>query len=202
MKSIFTVQHTQSIHHTNGMVGSWTDWGLTELGLSQAGKIGEKLGDELAGKKPALYSSDLLRARQTAETIGKLLNVTSVFRQELRERNLGRCCGRSVQWLIEIREMAENTIDDRLFSDAEIRRDEWNRLKPFFDEIMGSRDEQIIIVSHGDLLGVFNTMFLGLEAETLNNSELFGYPGGVSRLLVDNAGRRLVRTLSDLSYLC
>jgi probable phosphoglycerate mutase len=51
-------------------------------------------------------------------------------------------------------------------------------------------------------LGVFNTMFLGLEAETLNNSELFGYPGGVSRLLVDNAGRRLVRTLSDLSYLC
>lgn len=32
MKRIYTVQHTQSEHHTNGMVGSWTDWNLTELG--------------------------------------------------------------------------------------------------------------------------------------------------------------------------
>lgn len=31
MKNIITVQHTQSVHHTNGMVGSWTDWELSEL---------------------------------------------------------------------------------------------------------------------------------------------------------------------------
>ena len=43
MKHIFTVQHTQSIHHTNGMVGSWTDWDLTELGRIQADHIGIKL---------------------------------------------------------------------------------------------------------------------------------------------------------------
>ena len=36
MKTIITVQHTQSVHHTNGMVGSWTDWDLTELGKKQA----------------------------------------------------------------------------------------------------------------------------------------------------------------------
>ena len=35
MKHIITVQHTQSVHHTNGMVGSWTDWDLTELGRFQ-----------------------------------------------------------------------------------------------------------------------------------------------------------------------
>ena len=34
MKSIITIQHTQSVHHTNGMVGSWTDWELTELGVN------------------------------------------------------------------------------------------------------------------------------------------------------------------------
>ena len=33
MKTIITIQHTQSIHHTNGMVGSWTDWELSEKGL-------------------------------------------------------------------------------------------------------------------------------------------------------------------------
>lgn len=43
MKTIITIQHTQSIHHTNGMVGSWTDWKLTELGINQAKKIGESV---------------------------------------------------------------------------------------------------------------------------------------------------------------
>lgn len=36
MKNIITIQHTQSIHHINGMVGSWTDWDLSELGIQQA----------------------------------------------------------------------------------------------------------------------------------------------------------------------
>ena len=67
MKHIITVQHTQSIHHTNGMVGSWTDWDLTELGKTQADHIGQKLKDELAGKNVVMYSSDLKRAKQTAE---------------------------------------------------------------------------------------------------------------------------------------
>ena len=67
MKQIITIQHTQSIHHTNGMVGSWTDWPLSELGISQAENIGIKLSKLLEGKNVVMYSSDLLRARQTAE---------------------------------------------------------------------------------------------------------------------------------------
>ena len=64
--------------------------------------------------------------------------------------------------------MQEKSIDDSLFSDAESRRDEWNRLQSFLDEVMASDDENIIIVSYGDLLSVFNTMFLGLRVETIN----------------------------------
>jgi hypothetical protein len=30
MQNMITIQHTQSIHHTNGMIGSWTDWDLSE----------------------------------------------------------------------------------------------------------------------------------------------------------------------------
>lgn len=33
MKTIITIQHTQSVHHTNAMVGSWTDWELSFLCL-------------------------------------------------------------------------------------------------------------------------------------------------------------------------
>ena len=68
MKQIITIQHTQSIHHTNGMVGSWTDWDLSELGIEQAERIGQKLAKQLSGHKT-----------------------------ELRERNLGKCVGKSVQ---------------------------------------------------------------------------------------------------------
>ena len=201
MKTIITIQHTQSVHHTNGMVGSWTDWELTELGVSQAKKIGEKLKTELAGRKLVMYSSDLLRAKQTAENVGEYLGLTPILRKELRERNLGKCCGKSVQWLRENIEQQEKTIDDRLFSDAESRRDEWNRLKPFFDEIMSNDEENIIIVSHGDLLSVFNTMFMGLGVETLNACDVFGLAGGVSYMFENNDGKRFIKRISDVSYI-
>ena len=200
MKTIITIQHTQSVHHTNGMVGSWTDWQLSQLGVEQANRIGEKLKAELSQKKFVMYSSDLLRAKQTADIVGRYLGLTPIFKTQLRERNLGKCCGKSVQWLRENLEMQEKTIDDRLFSDAESRRDEWNRLQPFFDEVMASDDENIIIVSHGDLLSVFNTMFLGLSVETLNTCEIFGLAGGVSFMFENNEGKRFIKRISDMSY--
>ena len=201
MKTIITIQHTQSVHHTNGMVGSWTDWELSELGVNQAKKIGEKLKAELDGKEFVMYSSDLLRAKQTAEYVGKSLGLTPILRNELRERNLGKCCGKSVQWLRENIEQHEKTIDDRLFSDAESRRDEWNRLKPFFDEIMSNNEKNIIIVSHGDLLSVFNMMFLGLGVETINTCEVFGLAGGVSYMFENDEGKRFIKRISDMSYI-
>lgn len=201
MKKIITVQHTQSIHHTNGMVGSWTDWDLSELGISQAEKIGEKLAIELSEEYYTIYSSDLLRANHTASIIAKHLNLKVIVRQELRERNLGKCVGKSVQWLRENMENTEKNVDDKMFSDAESRRDEWNRLRPFFDEIMNSKDENIIIVSHGDLLSVFNMMWLGLEVEMLNQFELFGLSGGVTVMTENNDGKRIIKKMSDLSYI-
>lgn len=201
MKQIITIQHTQSIHHTNGMVGSWTDWDLSELGIRQAEAIGRNLAEQLAGKHFVLYSSDLLRAKHTAEIVGKHMGVTPILRTELRERNLGKCVGKSVQWLRENIEKQEKSIDDRMFSDAESRRDEWNRLAPLFDEIMASSDENIIIVSHGDLLSVFNAMFLKLGVESLNHAEIFGLAGGVSVMFENNEGKRFLKRMSDLSFI-
>ena len=200
-KLIITIQHTQSVHHTNGMVGSWTDWELTELGKEQANKIGKKLKEELGETKFVMYSSNLLRAKQTAEIIGKYLNINPILKEELKERYLGKCCGKSVKWLKENIEKEEITINDKLFSDAESKRDEWNRLKPFFDEIITNNEKNIIIVSHGDLLSIFNFMFLGIEIEKLNTSEIFGLPGGVSFLLINDKGKRTIKRISDMSYI-
>lgn len=201
MKNIITIQHTQSIHHTNGMVGSWTDWDLSELGIQQADNIGRNLLNELKDEKYIMYSSDLLRAKHTAEIVGKHLGVTPILATELRERNLGKCVGKSVQWLKDNIECQEKFIDDKMFSDAESRRDEWNRLSPFFNEIMNNEHENIIIVSHGDLLSVFNAMWLSMDVEMLNKSELFGFAGGVSIMYESSGGKRFIKQMSDMSYI-
>lgn len=199
MKTIITIQHTQSVHHTNGMVGSWTDWELTEQGKAQAERIGRKLAQELKGRRFTLVSSDLTRARQTAEIVGRAMGLSPVLAQALRERNLGRCVGQSVAWLRQNMECREHTVDDRLFADAESRRDEWQRLRPFFEQLIEQK-EDIIVVSHGDLLGVFCAMWLRWEVEMLNRAELGGVAGGVSWLEENDEGKRVIRRLNDMSY--
>lgn len=64
MKNIITIQHTQSIHHTNGMIGSWTDWDLTDKGIKQAEITGKYIGI-----KPIL--TDLLRESNLGAAVGK-----------------------------------------------------------------------------------------------------------------------------------
>ena len=208
MKQIITIQHTQSMHHTNGMVGSWTDWHLTDLGRAQAERIAARLMPHLAGKQWTLYSSDLLRAQETAAPLAQRLGVEPILRTELRERNLGPAVGKSVQWLRENLERQERSVDDRLFREAESRRDAWNRLAPLFEEIIASQEENIIFVSHGDLLSIFNVMWLGLPVEAMNSLDLYGMAGGVSFLHVaeeradpgTSRGKRVIRRLSDMSF--
>lgn len=201
MQHIITVQHTESVHHTNGMVGSWTDWALTPRGQAQADRIGRKLKEELAGRYVVLYSSDLKRARMTAEAIAGYLGAEPILRRELRERNLGACCGKSVQWLREHMERPEMTIDDRLFSDGESRRDAWNRLRPFYEEVIAGGARTVILVSHGDLLRIFHTMFLGFPLESLAETAVGYAAGAVSHLTTDDDGTHRAIRLNDLSYL-
>ena len=68
----------------------------------------------------------------------------------MRERYLGKCYGKSVKWLKENLEKEEETVDDRLVSEAEIKRDEWNRLKTFFDEIF-KITRKILLLFHMEI---------------------------------------------------
>lgn len=202
MKRIITIQHTQSVHHTNGMIGSWTDWDLTNLGKEQANNIGIKLKEELSKDSVyVMYSSDLKRAKQTAEIVGKHLSLEPIINEALRERNLGSAVGKSVQWLRENQTAWEKTIDDRCVPDAESRRETWKRLEPFYNDIVSSEDKNIIIVSHGDTLSIFNAMWLGLKPDDLNNCDLFGFAGGVSHFIEDDNGKHIIKRLSDMSYI-
>ncbi|CAM3169842.1 histidine phosphatase family protein [Chryseobacterium flavum] len=199
-KNIITIQHPESIHHTNGMIGSWTDWELTEKGIIQATCIARNIKKEFHDIQYAIYSSPLKRTRQTAEMLGNELHASLKLTDALKERSLGKAIGKSVQWLKENIENEEKTIYDKCFSDGESRFDVWNRLLPFYNEIMSSDDENIIIVSHGDTLSIFNVMWLGLHPEMLNDIDLSGVSGGVSFLYRKSCGKKIIKRLSDTSY--
>jgi len=201
MKNIITIQHTQSVHHTNGMIGSWTDWELTDFGKEQAENIGRKLSDEINPKEFKLYSSDLLRAKQTAEIIAKHFKIEPIFKKELRERYLGSAVGKSVKWLHENQTPFVDSVDHKCLPDVETRRDVWNRLLPFYKEIMQNPDEDILIVSHGDTLSILNAMWLLLDIENLNSVDLFGVSGGVSFFHENENRKHIIKRLSDTSYM-
>ncbi len=196
-KNIITIQHPESVHHTNGMIGSWTDWELSEKGKHQSVNIANKLKVELEGEKYSIYCSTLLRTKQTAEIVGEILDTKITLTDALKERSLGKAIGKSVKWLRENIENEEITVYDRCFSDAESRSDVWERLLPFYKKMINNEEENIILISHGDTLSIFNALWLELDIEYLNKINLSGVSGGVSFLYQTSLGKRIIKKISD-----
>lgn len=202
MKNIITIQHTQSIHHTNGMLGSWNDWDLTEYGEGQANRIGTHLYEEIKDNQYVMYSSDLKRAKQTAEIIAQHLNIVPQFCEELREQNLGKSAiGQSVEWFRQNmikRDNAISALDYKFLVGAESDRDVLSRLSSFLDKVEPYKN--IIIVSHGATLSMLYYLWMFESLECYKSRRFGFYTGGVSLLKLQDDGTKIITKLNDLSY--
>jgi probable phosphoglycerate mutase len=196
MKKIITIQHTQSVQHINGMIGSWTDWELTELGKEHAENIGRRLSAELKGQPYKIYSSDLLRAKQTAEPLARCMGIEIEYLEKLREINFGEAIGKSKQWSQENR-LFINSIDEPEFHGAETWRELWNRIESLYRDILAGEAENIILVSHGGTLAVWHQGWLSFDVR----ERKIGPPGGVSFFTINNSGERTIQRLNDSSYM-
>ena len=201
MKNIIAVQHTQSVHHTNGMIGSLTEWELTDHGKVQADIIGGNLAKLIVGKNYVMYSSSQIRATQTADIIGRHLGIEYKVDERLREQSLGEAVGKSTQWAHENTIVWMRNVDDRPFAGAETKREKWNSLLPFLSEILSNSDENVLIVSHGGTLSIFAAMWLGLDVEDLNRCNLGGSAGSISIFAQDEDGKCVIKRLGDMSFL-
>ncbi len=83
---LFLVRHGQSAGNAEGRFGGHGPTPLSELGERQAKITAEALAKEGIN---AIFSSDLLRAVQTAEPLGKLLDVPVLTSRAFRERHVG-----------------------------------------------------------------------------------------------------------------
>jgi probable phosphoglycerate mutase len=83
---LLLVRHGETDWNADGRLQGHTDRPLNDYGRSQA----RRLADELAGERlDGLYSSDLARARETAEIVGARLHLPVVLDPDLREKDWG-----------------------------------------------------------------------------------------------------------------
>lgn len=204
MKNIITIQHCESLQHLNQMVGGWTDWELTDWGKVQAYAIGRGLKKEIPNPLDyVMYSSDLMRTKQTAEIVGTHLGLVPILREEIREIYFGSATGKSMEWK-KAHDIPYNkgdsVLDYRCLEDAESLRDVYNRLSPFIDEVINSPQENIIIVSHCAALGMLFCKWLQIDLNMKNTTLFSGEAGGVSVLQIDENNSRIMSKLNDISY--
>lgn len=83
---LYLIRHGQSAGNAEGRFGGHGPTPLSELGKQQAEKTAKVLAKEGIN---AIYTSDLLRAVQTAEPLAKLLNLPIHKTAAFRERNVG-----------------------------------------------------------------------------------------------------------------
>ena len=143
MTRIGFVRHGTTAWNTAKRAQGHSDIPLDKNGLSEAEKLANRLGKE---DWDVLYSSDLERAKQTAEAIGKYCNMQVHVDKRLRERSGGQIEGtteaeRLTKWGVDWRALDlgmenEASIVDRGFA--------------FLKEVVNKHpDDNILIVTHG-----------------------------------------------------
>lgn len=204
MRELILVRHGESEHHVRRLSGGWTDTPLTNLGRQQAKRVGLALASSETVGRTLLYSSDLLRARQTADAISEATGLHAVLCQQLRELNNGIARDRTLEeaTAMEI-PVTEPRVDWVPFPQAESWRDLSNRITGFMNEVASEhKGDTVILVSHGMSLRVIVHWWLQLGEEYWSSIAFAFDPASITRLSVSEwFGERLVSKLNDTAHL-
>jgi broad specificity phosphatase PhoE len=84
--TLLLVRHGETDWNADGRLQGQTDRPLSDFGRRQAQQLADELADE---ELAAIYSSDLSRARETAEIVGERFGLPIVLEPELREKDWG-----------------------------------------------------------------------------------------------------------------
>jgi broad specificity phosphatase PhoE len=138
---------------------------LTDRGRAQAAALAERLADIALD---AVYSSDLRRARDTAEAVAAIQGVDVVELAELREVNVG-------SWEGLTRDEAEARLPDGLrrwraggtgWDDGETYAEMSRRVLAAVERIATDHEGgRVLIVSHGGPIRAIHGAALGLDVE-------------------------------------
>ncbi|WP_408008712.1 histidine phosphatase family protein [Pseudalkalibacillus sp. A8] len=154
MTTIAFIRHGVTNWNLEARAQGQSDIPLNEEGLLQAKALGRRFEGE---EWDTIYSSDLSRAKVTAESIGNVLNLPVQTDERLRELHWGEMEGTNEEERLE--RWGENWRD--LDLNFEKEENILARIKSFMDQVIHKHpDGRVIVVSHGALLNDLFTYLL------------------------------------------
>ncbi|WP_034509383.1 histidine phosphatase family protein [Blastococcus sp. URHD0036] len=161
--TLLLVRHGQSEWNAAGRLqGQTADIPLTDLGHAQA----ESAARELAGSQPgALLSSDLLRARQTAEHCARTTGLAVSTTPALREQGYGVLEGRPSR---ELWDVVDWTDPHWAAEGGESLAELHGRVAAFLDHLCAERPADVVaLVTHGDTIRAAQAVAGGLGPDAM-----------------------------------
>ena len=153
--------------------GGWSQQPLTNEGKAQADELANFVqGSDLAIKH--IYSSDLLRAMQTAQSVADKLHLPIVPMPEFREVNNGDLAGIKNELANKMYPgLYWNTLDwEQRYPGGESPREFYERISTAWDAFQKmalNRNENVLLVTHG---GVINVILSIVNGEKYSNETI------------------------------
>ena len=201
---LFLVRHGQSAGNAEGRFGGHSATPLSDLGQEQARLTANALAKENIN---AIYSSDLLRAVQTAEPLAKKVNLEIMTSPALRERNVGVLEG------LTFDESKEAHPDDyyalvnrnihHVITEGESYRNLLNRISAELRDILRRhRGERIAIFTHTGALCFMTLHLLGaIHRNTKQTPWIITSNCGINRFEIRGPRNVRVLALNDTRHL-
>ena len=194
---ILIERHGQSLGNVAHVFLGHTDLDLSELGYRQAELCAEHFANE---KIDAIYSSDLLRAYNTAAPHARIRNMNIVAMRELREMHVGEWENMSVEdikakYPYEYTELWKKKFASFDCVGAESAPHVANRI---FNAILNiakqNKGKKILVATHAAAIRAFFGKIYGYSENEASERLDFAANASISRVLYD--GERLI----PLSY--
>ncbi|SDQ60461.1 probable phosphoglycerate mutase [Pseudomonas sp. UC 17F4] len=197
MKRYYIVTHGQAQHHIDNLVGGWFDSRLTPKGIEQAQALASFFTAQGFSKSPAIYSSDLLRCKETATIVADALGLEPNLDARLREMSFGSHEGMEQALHDSIMkpcaEKPGERMDHAICDGAETRRQFARRIYDFV-ATLDAEVECAIIVTHGFAASFLISALQRVPVESMAFISFKMSAGGVSELIEDDLFKNVTLT--------
>jgi broad specificity phosphatase PhoE len=154
--TLLLVRHGETDWNADGRLQGQTDRPLSEFGRRQARLLAGELADE---ELAAIYSSDLSRARETAEIVGERLGLPVALDPELREKDWGTWEGLTAVERDRVEFVGESTEAHQERILRALRRIAEHH----------PADDRVLVVTHGGSMRRVQTAALGWALPVVEN---------------------------------
>lgn len=156
MTTLLLVRHGETDWNAEGRLQGHTDRPLSDYGRRQAQQLAGELEDE---ELEAIYSSDLARARETAEIVGERLGLPVVLDPDLREKDWGTWEGLNAVERDRVEFVGETTAahEERILQ----------ALRRIAERHPG--DRRVLVVTHGGSMRRVQTDAMGMALPVVEN---------------------------------